>query len=196
MSVIADLDLLALWAAIWPAVTIALLRMGDVALNVFRVVFVIQERQLLAATAAALEAAMWLTAAGIVFAEMTPVRAAGFVIGVGAGTAIGVRITRALRLGMVTVRIYVDASRTDEHGIPLQLGEATAHALHAEGLRATVFRGQGFGGPVDMVLSTIRRREADRVVAIARGIEPTAFAAIDNALHPAAGPTTVSAGRV
>lgn len=142
MSLITDLDLLALWAAMWPAVTIALLRIRDVALNVLRVVFVVQERQLLAATAAALEATMWLTAAGIVLSDITPTRAAGFVIGVGAGTAIGVRITRALRLGMVTVRIYVDVARTDHDGRPLDLGRGIAHALHPVAGPTTVSAGR------------------------------------------------------
>ena len=189
-------DLASLWALLWPAVTIALLRIGDVSLHVFRVVFVVQERRLLAALVAGAEASVWLAAAGIVFANMTPVRIAGFIAGVAAGTAIGVTLAGRLRLGMTTVRIYADATRTGAGGQPLDLGQQIAREIHASGHGATVFRGTGFNGPVDMVLSTVRRRDAEQVLAIARDVDPGTFAAIDNSLHPA--PTMVGAttGRV
>lgn len=189
-------DLTALWALLWPAATIALLRIGDVSLNVFRVVFVVQERRLLAALVAGAEAAVWLAAAGIVFADMTPVRVAGFILGVAAGTVIGVTVTGKLRLGMTTVRIYADATRTDADGRPLDLGHQIARAIHTAGYGATVFRGTGFNGPVDMVLSTVRRRDAERILAIAREVDPGTFAAIDNSLHPAPTMVGATAGRV
>jgi uncharacterized protein YebE (UPF0316 family) len=115
-DLLTHLDVPALWTAVWPAIAIALLRIGDVTLNVFRVVFVVQERRLLAGLVAGAEAGMWLAAAGIVFADMTPVRAVGFVIGVASGTAIGVELTRRLRLGMTTVRVYASAAEVDEDG--------------------------------------------------------------------------------
>ena len=183
-----------LWALLWPAVVIAMLRICDVSLNVFRTIFVVQERRVLAAVIAGTEAAVWLSAAGIVFADMTPVRITGFVIGVASGTAIGVEVSRRLRLGMTTVRIYVDASRLDEHG--RQRGEAIAEAIRRDGHGVTVFRGRGFKGPVDMVLSTVRRRDADRVLAIARDIDVDIFAAIDNSLHPAPSALSGSVARV
>lgn len=190
-----ELDLPALWTAIWPALAIAGLRAGDVSLNVFKTVFVVSERRALASLFSGLEAALWLSAAGIVLADVTPVRFAGFVIGVASGTALGVTITRALQLGMVTVRVYADADPTDEAGLPIEpAGPRVARAIHAAGFGATVFRGTGFSGPVDMVLSTVRRRDADGVLEIARTVEPTAFAAIDNSPHPA--PAAATAGRV
>lgn len=189
-------DLAGLWTLLWPAVTIALLRVGDVSLNVFRVVFVVQERRLLAALVAGAEASVWLAAAGIVFADMTPVRIAGFVTGVAAGTAIGVTVAGKLRLGMTTVRIYADAKRTDADGRPLDLGQHIAREIHASGHGATVFRGTGLNGPVDMVLSTVRRRNAEQILAIARGVDPGTFAAIDNSLHPAPELIGSTAGRV
>jgi uncharacterized protein YebE (UPF0316 family) len=190
------LDLAAIWAAVWPALTIALLRIGDVSLNVFRTVFVVQERRLLASLTAGAEAAMWLSAAGIVFASMTPFRAAGFVVGVATGTAIGVQLTSRMRLGMSTVRVYTDAERVDADGRPLDLGERIAEAIRAAGHGATVFRGRGYRGEVDMVLSTVRRRDADAVLAIAREVDAASFAAVDNAIQPAGVPAAATAGRV
>jgi uncharacterized protein YebE (UPF0316 family) len=184
-----------LWAAVWPALGIALLRIGDVTMNVFRMVFVVQERRLFAALASAGEASMWLSAAGIVFANMSPLRAVGYVAGVAAGTAIGMEVAKRLRLGMATVRIYADATRTDEYDLPLQMGHRIADAIRGAGFAATVFEGHGLRGEVHMVLSTVRRRHAEQVVSIARGVDATAMAAIDNSLDPAAVPAQTT-GRV
>ncbi|MFA9446551.1 DUF5698 domain-containing protein [Egicoccus sp. AB-alg6-2] len=196
MPDVLPLDVAALWQLAWPAVAIALLRVADVSLNVFKVVFVVQQRRWLAAVTAGLEAGTWLAAAGIVFADVTPVRAAGFVVGVALGTLIGVQLTGHLRLGMATVRVYADATRTDADGHPLELGHAIARAIHAAGFGATVFRGTGYKGDVDMVLATVRRRDADHVLAIARDVDASSFAAIDNAVHPAPVPGGSPSGRV
>lgn len=190
-----DLDLPAVWAALLPALGVALLRIGDVTMNVFRMLFVVQERRLLAAVASAGEAAMWLSAAGIVLTNLTALRAVGYVVGVAAGTAIGVEVARRLRLGMSTVRVYVDADAVDEHGQPRELGWHVATAIRKAGFAATVFRGHGLHGQVDMVLSTVRRRNADDVVATARSVDASVMAAVDNALSPAAMPAGTS-GRV
>ncbi len=187
-------DVTAAWALVWPALTIAMLRIADVSLNVFRTVFVVQERRLLAALVAGAEASVWLAAAGIVFADMTPVRVAGFVVGVAAGTAIGVEVARRLRLGMTTVRIYADATRIDDDG--REPGTVIAQEIRMAGYGATVFRGSGLAGPVDMVLSTVRRRDADKVLTIARSVDPAAFAAIDNSLHPSPAVLTGPIARV
>jgi len=181
-----------LWVLLWPAVAVALLRAADVSMNVFRVVFVVQGRRALAATAAGMEAGIWLAAAGIVLSDLTWARAAGFVVGVALGTAIGVELTARLKLGMKTVRIYVHIEEGDR---PYLDGHDVARALHHAGYRATVFRGEGYRGPVDMVLSTVRYREAEEVLALARSVAPNSFAAVDNSPHPAAaGAATV--GRV
>ena len=181
-----------LWTLLWPARVIAGLRATDVSMNVFRVVFVVQGRRGLAALAAGLEAGTWLAAAGIVLADLTVWRAAGFIAGVAIGTAVGVELTARLRLGMKTVRIYVPVHDDDEHRLD---GQDVARVLHLAGYRATVFHGTGYQGPVDLVLSTVAYRDAEQVLDLARSVAPRSFAAIDNSPHPAA-PGTATAGRV
>jgi uncharacterized protein YebE (UPF0316 family) len=127
---------------------------------------------------------------------MTPMRAAGFVVGVATGTAIGVELTSRMRLGMSTVRVYTDAERRGEDGRPLDLGERIAHEIREAGHGATVFRGRGYRGEVDMVLSTVRRRDAEAVLAIARRVDASSFAAVDNAIQPASAPAASTVGRV
>lgn len=47
-----------------------------------------------------------------------------------------------------------------------------------------------------MALSTVRRRDAEQVLTIARGVDPGTFAAIDDSLHPAPAMVGATAGRV
>jgi len=140
-------------AGVIAAVQIALLRVTDVMLGVFRTTFIVRGRTVAAAMAATGESAAWLTAAGIVLADLTLVRGAAFAVGVGTGTALGMLVVRSLRLGMVTVRVFA----------PLARGGEVAERLRAAGQGATVFPGEGRDGPVAMVLSVMRRREADEV---------------------------------
>jgi uncharacterized protein YebE (UPF0316 family) len=157
-----------------PAAAIAVLRVMDVTLNVFRTVFTVNGRKGLAALFHGLEGGVWLAAAGIVFADLTPLRMAGFVVGVMAGTFLGTTIIERLRLGHVTVRIYVDTNEDPVAGLMV------ADAIHHAGFGATTFDGTGFHGPVQMVLSTVRRRDAEHVIGIATKLRDDAFVAIDN----------------
>jgi uncharacterized protein YebE (UPF0316 family) len=190
------LDVRDVLAALAPALLIALLRTMDVTLNVFKTVAIIQGRRVAAPILQGAESLMWLLAAGIVFAEMTPIRITGFAVGVMAGTLVGMEVVRKLQLGMVTVRIYSNAAprdeRTlaqdadsDEHTATLSRPRIVLDALHMAGHRGTVFRGEGRDGPVEMTLATVRRREANQVMDLARQVAPDAFVSIDNDLHPA-----------
>jgi uncharacterized protein YebE (UPF0316 family) len=158
-----------------PALGIAGLRVADVTLNVLRTVFMVQGRKALSAVFAGAEAGAWLAAAGIVFADLTGPKAVGYVLGVVAGTAIGGVVVEKARIGMVTVRVYVDATHD------LSVGMLVTKAIHAGGFAATTFDGHGYRGPVSMVLSTVRRRDADDVIALARSVAPEAFASVDAA---------------
>lgn len=160
-----------------PAVGVAALRVTDVTMNVFRTVFTIQGRKHLAALFAGLEAAAWLAAAGIALSDLSAPRAAGFVGGVVIGTWLGSWVIERLRLGMVTVRAYADASLDPDVGLRMAKG------IHAIGFGATAFDGYGYRGPVQMVLATVKRRESDRVVAAIVATAPHAFVSVDNELR-------------
>ena len=165
------------WTWLWPALGVALLRIGDVTLNVFRTVFTVQGRKGLAALFHGLEGGVWIAAAGIVFADMSAARLTGFVVGVMLGTLLGTTIVEHLQLGTVTVRIYVNAIDDAIAGLRV------ADAIHEAGFGATTFDGTGYHGPVQMVLSTVRRRDAATVAEIARAVRVDALVAVDNELH-------------
>lgn len=134
-------------------VQIALLRVTDVMFGVFRTTFIVRGRTLAASLAAFGESATWISAAGIVLADLTIARGLAFATGVAIGTALGVVIVRNMRLGLVTVRVFA----------PLDRGHEIAERVRAAGQGATLFPGEGRDGPVAMILSVMRRREADEI---------------------------------
>ena len=174
------IDLTVLAAAIISAVLVAALRASDVLLGVLKTSFVVRGSRPPAALFAALEAGVWLAAAGIVFADPTPARAIGFVAGVAVGTWLGLTLINVAKLGTVTVRVFVPAEGERE-----LYPHMIAAALRARGFAATVFEGQGASGRVDMILSVVRRRDIRTVTDIAEGADPAAFIAIDS--EPATG---------
>lgn len=167
------------WALAWPALLVALLRVGDVTVNVFKVTCVVAGRRLAASAFAALEGAIWLSAAGIVFADLSPSRAVGFVVGVAAGTWLGMGIVHHLRLGTVTVRVFAGAGEGRELA-----GHVIAERIRRAGYGATLFTGWGRSGEVHMVLSVMRRREAQVVCDLVRATDPKALVALDSDAAP------------
>lgn len=173
-----DLDLvLQIWTVVAPALLVAVLRMTDVTLNVFRTVFTVNGRRGLAALFHAAEGGVWLAAAGIVLTDLTIVKAVGYLVGVAMGTLLGTTIVERLRMGMSTVRIYCD------HRHEPGAGEAVAAVIRAHGFGATTFEGRGLNGPVTMILSTVPRRRVPAVRAAAESVTGDLVMAVDNELH-------------
>lgn len=90
------------------------------------------------------------------------------------------------RIRTVTVRVYVNVVHD------MSLGGLVVKAMHAGGFAATTFDGHG-AMPVQMVLSTVRRRDADEIIDLARSVAPDAFASVDAAPYR---PVAQGAGRV
>lgn len=160
-------------AALLAAIQIAALRVTDVMLNVFRTTFIVRGRTLAASLAAFGESAAWIAAAGIVLADLTLLRGFAFAFGVAIGTALGIVVVRSMRLGLVTVRVFA----------PLERGHEVAERLRAAGQGATLFPGEGRDGPVAMVLSVMRRREADELCQ-PLSEDPALYVSMDAGLGP------------
>lgn len=168
-----------LWAFTWPALTIALLRIGDVTINVVKTVCIVEGRKTLASLYAGLEAGVWLAAAGITLSDFTPERFMGFVAGVAAGTWIGMTMVRKAKMGTVTVRVFAGAGEGREFA-----GHVIAERIRKAGHGATLFNGFGRDGEVQMVLSVVRRKHARTVCKIVGETDSKAAVAIDNDLGP------------
>jgi uncharacterized protein YebE (UPF0316 family) len=183
----ADLRALLLTAGrlLWPLVVISVLRASDVTLGVFKTTFVVQGRRTAAAAFAASEALVWLTAAGIVLAEFTPARLVAFAVGVGSGTWLGMAVVHRLRLGLVTLRLFVPGGPGREHA-----GRQAVARIRSLGYGATLFSGEGYSGPVAMILVVARRREAAQICLAVQRRDPQVMVTVDN--NP--GPGSVVAG--
>ena len=169
------MDVVAVLTTLGSGLLVAVLRASDVLLGTMRTTFVVNGSRTPAAALAGLEAAVWLSAAGIVFADPTPARFLGFVAGVAAGTWLGMAMVHAFKLGTVTVRAFVPAGSGRD-----MAGHLVANAVRERGFGATTFTGWGADGPVDMVLSVVRRRDARVVCDVVSGADPEAFVAVDN----------------
>lgn len=167
------------WTLLWPALLVALLRIGDVTVNVFKVTCIVNGRRWLGALFAGLEAAIWLSAAGLVLNDLTVVRGIGFVVGVAAGTLFGMVVVDRAKIGLVTVRVFVSAGEGRELA-----GHIIAERIRRHDHGATLFEGYGQNGQVHMVLSVVKRRHAQAVCEIVRRTDPRAFVAIDNSPGP------------
>jgi len=140
------------------ALLILLLRTVDVSLGTVRTVFAVQGRKVPAAAIGFVEALCFVLAVGIVFSDLqNPVKVVGYAAGFGVGTALGVTIVEALKLGTVTVRFVSPEGRI---GIADALGEA--------GFGLTVFDGNGQHGPIRMIVAVVRKRDLDQVLAITK----------------------------
>lgn len=162
-------------AALLTAIQIASLRVVDVMLNVFRTTFIVRGRTFAASLAAFGESAAWIAAAGIVLADLTLLRGFAFAAGVGIGTALGIVVVRSMRLGLVTVRVFA----------PLERGHEVAESIRAAGQGATMFPGEGRDGPVAMILSVMRRKEADEICGPLTA-DPSLYVSMDAGLGPSA----------
>lgn len=174
------LSFAAVFGFLGPLLLVAALRVGDVTINVFRTVCVVQGRRLAAAGFAGLEASFWLAAAGIALSDLSVPRVIGFVLGVATGTYLGMVIVHRAKLGTVTVRVFAAAGEGRELA-----GHVIAERIRREGFGATLFNGWGREGEVQMVLSVVRRRDARRVQDVVAATDPRAAVAFDNDLGPA-----------
>jgi uncharacterized protein YebE (UPF0316 family) len=163
------------WALTWPGLVVAALRVIDITINVFRTIAVVNGRRVAAVGFAALEAAVWLAAAGIVFADLSAPRFIGFVAGIAAGTWVGMAVVERARIGLVTVRAFVGASEGRELA-----GHILAERLRKQGYRATLFEGWGREGRVQMILSVVPRRIVDELIETIERTDPDAFVAVDD----------------
>lgn len=183
--------------------------------EVGKLTFTSQGRRVPAAAFATIDAALWLTIAVAIIANPTIGNIVAYAAGVGAGTWVGLWILNGkLKIGIVTVRIYARGTgydttasstpddptepasdTTESEGPPDSLtmtaephsgtGHPIAAAIRHEGFGATVFDGHGRHGPVQLVMSSVKRKYAGQIVDLAHRLDPDAFIAVDN--HPAPG---------
>jgi uncharacterized protein YebE (UPF0316 family) len=130
------------------------------------------------------EVSIWLFAVGKVMQNLShPACYAAFAAGFALGNYLGICIERKLAIGNLVVRVI---TRKDV-------------GILVEGLRGSEFgvtcvEAQGTTGPVNIVLSVIKRKELEKVVAILKRFDPKVFYSVDD-LQSAEGVFPLSSGR-
>jgi uncharacterized protein YebE (UPF0316 family) len=147
-----------LFDSLTAAALIAALRAVDVCLGTIRTVYTVEGRRRLSAALGFLEAVTFITAVGIALrGPMDLARTVGYGAGFAIGTALGITVVKALKLGSVTVRIVSPQG-------PIGLAEALENA----GFVVTIFDGESNSGPIRLILTVIAKRDVTRLLEIAR----------------------------
>jgi uncharacterized protein YebE (UPF0316 family) len=149
---------------------IFMLRIVDVSLGTIRTLFVVQGRLAVSVMIGFIEVMIWVTAVSQVIARIhdSPLLVFAFAGGFATGNAVGILLERRLAIGTCVLRMITGVN-----------GEAIAAAIRAQGLVATTFDGEGRDGACKLVYTTFPRRDLQRVIRLAKGIEPNVFYVVD-----------------
>lgn len=152
-----------------------------VTISTIRSIFVSRGMKVAAAVLGLFEASIWLFAVGLVFQNLTNLScsvayAAGFTL----GNYLGVLLEEKVALGSVLLRVVTprDAS-------------ALVGDLAARGYGVTRMDGRGANGPVEVVLTVVKRKELGRVVALVKRFDAGVFYSVDDLYSAAAGVSPV-----
>ncbi|RYG65318.1 DUF2179 domain-containing protein, partial [bacterium] len=152
------------------ALTIFLLRIGDVTMGTLRVIFLVGGRRAPAMALAFCESAIWIVAIRQVFKDPTPAQMFGYACGYACGTLVGISVDQFIGIGKSVVRVI-----TREPGPHLR------DRLAAEGFGLTTFEGMGVNGPVQELILVIPRRRRKQLIAHVHEIDPNAFITVEAA---------------
>jgi uncharacterized protein YebE (UPF0316 family) len=145
-----------------------------VTVSTMRTIFVARGMRVLAPVLGLVEVTTWLFAIGQVMQHLSDwTCSAAFAGGFTLGNYLGILLEGKLAMGSVVVRI-----------ITCRPADELVDDLRAAGYGVTCLDGQGSRGPVQVVLSVIRRKDLDRVLARARRFDPKIFYSVDD-LHAA-----------
>lgn len=148
---------------------IFLFRIVDQSIGTIRLIFAAKGMKKLAPFFAFFESFIWLVAIGQIMKHLDNVYCyLAFAGGYAAGNYFGIILEEKLSIGTVVIRVIPKKDTTEliKHLRDLNYG-------------VTVVPVDGMMGPTKMLFTTIRRKEAQRVIGIINEHNPTAFYTID-----------------
>jgi len=148
-----------------------------VTLSTLRTIAVARGMKYLAPLLGVFEVSIWLFAIGQVMQNLnSPLCAAGFAAGFASGNFLGLVIEEKLAIGNLVIRVI---SRRD-------VGELVASLKEAK-YGVTCIEAQGATGPVQIVLTVIKRKQLANVVALLKRFDPKVFYSVDDIQSAEAG---------
>lgn len=154
-------------------VIIFALRIADVSLGTLRTVYIMQGRKLLASVIGFVEVLIWIFAISQVIGAINDwVLMVAYAGGFAAGTWVGLWLESRFAIGFAQVRI-----------ISRDKGEEIAEHLWQEDFGATVVKGHGRAGQIDLVFSIMPRRLLSRCLEIANAIDGHSFTSVTDSRY-------------
>jgi uncharacterized protein YebE (UPF0316 family) len=155
------------WIATIPiwllCILIFALRICDVTLGTVRTLSIVKGYLSLAVALGFFEVMIWILAVSQVISRINEsfFLALFFAGGFAAGNAVGILVERRLAMGTAVVRII-----SNTHGSEI------ARTIRDDGHDVAVFGGEGPDGPVSLVYAVTPRRQATKMLQLARSIDP------------------------
>ncbi len=150
-------------------IIIFFMRIGDVSLATVRMLLIMRNARVWAPVIGFFEVLIWLMAAGVAIQHLdSPWHVLGYAAGYGAGNLVGLMLEERLALGFASIQVF-----TKDQGPEL------AEALRTFGHGVTQLNGRGREGPVDVILSVVKRRELKAVRTLVDDLAPAAFVAVE-----------------
>jgi uncharacterized protein YebE (UPF0316 family) len=148
-----------------------------VTLSTIRIIFIARGMKKLAAMIGLFEVSIWLFAIGKTMQNLGDLRcSAAFAVGFALGNFLGVLIHDKLAMGHVVVRIITGRN-------PTELIEGLSEARYG----VTCVDAMGAKGPVQIVMTVIKRRHLERVVSLIKEFDSKVFYSVDDLHSTAAG---------
>lgn len=148
-----------------------------VTIGTLRIIFVSRGHKVLAPVLGFFEILIWLFAISQTMQNLDNIACfLAFALGFTLGNFFGILIEKKLAMGMVHIRII-----TQRDPEPLLSNLRRAH------FGATLVRGQGSTGPVNIVLTVVKRKQMTLVKEIIQEYDPGVFYAVDELQTASAG---------
>lgn len=155
--------------ALLSALFIFCMRVADTALDTLRVLFMMRGRRLTAGVIGFFQSAIFIIAVSRVMSQLNnPWNIVGYAAGFATGVMVGMAIEERLAIGFGQLRV-ISANR----------GQAVAAALRGQGYAVTELPGRGKDGVVTVLDLTVRRKDAEAVQDIVRGVDEAAFVTVE-----------------
>ncbi len=147
------------------ALIIFALRVGDMSLDTLRVLFVVRGKKGIAWVLGFFQSLLFVIAITSVLTQLdNPLNVIGYAAGFATGNVLGMLIEERLAVGHIQLTI-MSATR----------GAAISDALRIAGFGVTEIAGRGKNGTVSVILTSVFRKDVDRLETIILETDPEAF---------------------
>ena len=159
----------ALFTSFWGPLLIFVMRVVDVSLATVRMLLIMRNARVWAPLIGFFEVLIWLLAAGTAIQHLdSPWHVLGYAGGFAAGNLVGLILEQRLAFGFASIQVFARS-----HGPEL------AEALRAFGHGVTQLPGKGLEGPVDVIMSIVKRRDLNAVSALVNDLAPGSFVSVE-----------------